>query len=107
MFVRHISHEIRTPLNAARMGLLLVKDELASGRSRQDCLTTLSEVSKASDVVLEVVNDFLLFDKIESGTLVLDTSRLNMMMFVEETLEPMRLQVGKSASRPDLTASNS
>ena len=93
MFVRHISHEIRTPLNAVKMGLEVLLNQTASGSGKKSYKETLLELVKASDVVLEVVNDFLLFDKIESGIMILEREPLNIVDFVRESMATLLLQV--------------
>ena len=93
MFVNHISHEIRTPLNAVKMGLQVLEVEIKNDKHSAECLKTLSEISKASEVVMEIVNDFLLFDKIESGKMQLELEQLEALIFVKESIDPLLVQV--------------
>jgi signal transduction histidine kinase len=99
-FVRFISHEVRTPVNAISMGLQLLHDEIACVAGLhpgEDSQTSASASTAASapmegslddklrgwldlseDVLsnthsaVDVLNDLLNFDKIESGTLQLE-----------------------------------
>jgi len=88
-FVRFISHEIRTPLNTVRLGLKLFELEIvALGKevrrlSPAQLLARVKEnlanwklltddVLGNTEAAVDVLNDLLNYDKIESGTLRLE-----------------------------------
>ncbi|KAJ1413712.1 histidine kinase-like ATPase [Ochromonadaceae sp. CCMP2298] len=92
-FVRFVSHEIRTPMNAVRLGMSLFSTEIdglvakLAGKSLEDVLavlhTTLTDwrqiavdVLDNTEAAVDVLNDLLNYDKIESGTLRLEFSSL-------------------------------
>jgi len=67
-FLANMSHEVRTPLNAM-MGLTAL---LADSRLQADQRTLLSQVQRASQSLLTVVNDVLDLAKIEAGEMRLE-----------------------------------
>ena len=92
-FVRYISHEIRTPLNTVSMGLLLLEQEVKEGASTTVLLGILEDIKESCKASLEVVNDFLLFDKISSGNVALELSPVHVVGFVESCVRSFRIQV--------------
>ena len=92
-FVRYISHEIRTPLNTVTMGLQVLREELLSDGASQSKITTLKSIEDACDIAIDILNDLLLFDKIESGVMKLDITKVPVRLFISETVRPFFLQV--------------
>lgn len=112
-FVRFVSHEVRTPLNSVGMGLTLLKHEITAmlhhrgsssssspPSSRLDkglekiCRSWLSlaeEISVNSKTAVDVLNDFLNYDKVESGDLSLDNSIVPIFALVEQTVIEFKL----------------
>jgi signal transduction histidine kinase len=111
MFVRYVSHEIRTPLHITLLGLshldqlLKVEDEqesklcdteivtLPTGESNQnqnkilqevrnEVSQTLAEVHGSCEVAVNVVNDLLLFEKLDSGLFSLVRSHVDVHQLV-------------------------
>lgn len=81
-FLAHISHEIRTPLTA----IVGVADIM---KAKQDNLTDkqkkLVDVLRVSAISLrELLTGILDFSRIESGALVLDERRVNLMELIKE-----------------------
>ena len=70
-YVRYISHELRTPLSAANAGLQMLHAELSASASTnpvdEERLDTLSDVCSAIQTTVEILNDLLTFEKMESG----------------------------------------
>ena len=97
MFVNYISHEVRTPLNTAIMGLQVLADELET--SDKDTLESLREVREACDISVNVLNELLMFDKLEGGTLMLEKTKENALELVTETISAFNIQVIRVKSR--------
>lgn len=91
MFVRYISHEIRTPLNTAIMGLQVLTQSLNTYNDH-DNLEVVQDISKSCDIAVNILNELLTFDKLQSGTLLIEKSRVNAMSLVEETVRPFQIQ---------------
>ena len=94
MFVSYISHEVRTPLNTAIMGLQVLIEALQSPADMEN-LDTANDVKNACDVAVNVLNEVLTFDKLESGTLMLEKSTVHAMGLVEETVSMFQIQVSR------------
>ena len=114
-FVRFVSHEVRTPLNSVCMGLTLLKHEIASllrqhGHSssnlgakmdkplEQKCRSWLAlsdEVAANATCAVDVLNDFLNYDKVESGQLSLDCTIVPIFELIEETVVEFKLPAAK------------
>ena len=91
MFVNYISHEVRTPLNTAIMGLQVLVDELQT--TEPDTLESLQEVRESCDIAVNVLNELLMFDKLEGGTLMLEKTKENALELVTETISAFNIQV--------------
>ena len=76
------------------MGLQVLREELLLDRANDRRLGTLKSVEDACDIAIDILNDLLLFDKIESGVMKLDISQIPVRLFVTETVKPFFLQVG-------------
>ena len=92
MFVRYISHEVRTPLNTAIMGLQVLVEALQATRDKEN-LDTAHEVRRSCDTAVNVLNELLIFDKLESGTLMLEKTTVSAVGLVEETVSMFQIQV--------------
>lgn len=97
-FIRFVSHEVRTPLNAVMMGLSIIEAEMEAEEGSTERLTLLREVQTSTEHAVEVLNDVLLYDKIESSIKV-DISLVNIWHIIERTLSEFKLP----AARQDVT----
>ena len=125
-FVRFISHEIRTPLNSVCMGLTLLQEEIAMSlgyRNVEEFLTAdEKEVFRRSKVAgkdqewfnlahevqvnaqssVDVLNDLLNYDKVESGTLELELSVIPIWKLIEQTISEFKLPAATKKVSLDL-----
>jgi len=76
--IRYISHEIRSPLNIVQNGVMLVKEDLLSGKEYNisEVLDTLADVEHASIAASSIIDDLLNFEKIEAGTFKIEQKLL-------------------------------
>ena len=91
MFVNYVSHEVRTPLNTAVMGLQVLTDDLSS--ADQQILNNLREVRESCDIAVNVLNELLMFDKLEGGTLMVEKEEVNALDLVTKTVALFNMQV--------------
>jgi signal transduction histidine kinase len=100
-FVRYVSHEIRTPLNTVQVGIDLLTDALSSPRSTPDSETSSSEykldlcndVHVACVVAVDMLDDLLLYDKIEEGNMVLEKTSVDFHALYRQTVGMFSVQV--------------
>ena len=87
-YVRYISHELRTPLNAATLGLNMVVTQMKKKRNltsdEAEMCETLSDIRLACSTAVDILNDLLSFEKLESGILVLHRENISVMKFMKE-----------------------
>ena len=87
--MKYISHEIRTPLNVAYMGLQLLEEE-------SDPLVVkdiVKDSTSACSTAINILNDLLLFDKVEEGKMILDRAVVAVRPLLFECLRLFHLQV--------------
>jgi signal transduction histidine kinase len=78
-FLSTMSHEIRTPLNA----VIGMSNLLIMGGPRPDQKENLEVLKFSAGNLLSIVNDVLDFNKIESGTLVFENTRFNLVELMQ------------------------
>ena len=93
MFVRYVSHEIRTPLSIVSMGLQLAKEELIKVGDVEETVRLLEDVKSSSDTAVGILNSLLTYDKIDTGTLVLEKEELPVWDFLSDTVRASQVQV--------------
>ena len=102
-FVRYISHEIRTPLNTVAMGIQYLKSSiidrstgsLKSNICAEEVCSMLEDVHESCDIAVEILNNILTYDKLESGNLVLSKQTVLARTFLIDALKPFCIQVVK------------
>ena len=99
MFMRYISHEMRTPLNTVSMGLnVLMKQFQNVFHLATDhlCYLTAKDIQGSCNVAIEILNDMLLYDKIESGLLALELVNFSPWLDIKQSVELFYIQVNIS-----------
>eukprot|EP01036_Dinobryon_divergens_P024125 gene24123-32542_t len=71
-FVRYVSHEIRSPLNVAHAGLEILKADLEAMGASLAILNLLDDIFSASNAAIEILNDMLHYEHMDSGTFKLE-----------------------------------
>ena len=71
-FVRHVSHEIRTPLNVVMSGLDLLHTQ--STNLSEDAADIVADMRSACMVAINILNDLLTYEKLDSNLLALEKS---------------------------------
>jgi hypothetical protein len=93
--VTTLSHEFRTPLTTLQSSSELVERSLQgvemSGRPQHH----LAQIKKAIKNLLDLLNDILMIEKIESPKDELDIKPIDTQRFFEELVESMRIGIGK------------
>ncbi len=93
-FVRYISHEIRSPLSTASLGLDFLATQMSDNRlTYEQVLEVVRDAKIATDIATSTLNDLLMFDKIESGMLVVVLTDCDMWEFVNRCVKPFNIQV--------------
>jgi signal transduction histidine kinase len=105
--VRYISHELRTPLNTAFLGLKLLTDDMAISDDPKDAerYDTLRDVNLSCKAALDILNDLLCFDKLESGILELHKQDKEVLPFVADCLAMFAAQAREGKIKMTVTNS--
>jgi signal transduction histidine kinase/Flp pilus assembly protein TadD len=85
-FITNMSHEIRTPLNAITgFSGLLLRDDIAPDKRKE----YNDQVIKNNKILVNMIEDLIDTSKIESGSLQLHPSRVNIEYFLNQLNEPI------------------
>ena len=82
-FLRRMSHDIRTPINGIRGMVTIGKSCLNEPEKEEECL---DKIRTTSDFLLDLVNDVLDMNKLESGEIHLEHKPFNLKEVLEETI---------------------
>lgn len=82
-FLQRMSHDIRAPINGI-IGMLAVAEHHRDDLKKQD--ECREKISKASQLLLELINEVLDMGKLESGEVVLEESSFNLKDLSNEVL---------------------
>jgi signal transduction histidine kinase len=94
LFVRYVSHEIRTPLNTTLLGLNLLENDLKDGVDDRAVLGELvSDATSSCTIAIGILNDLLMYEKIDGGLLTLERAETPVWAFVEGVLKVFLIQV--------------
>ena len=107
-YVRYISHEMRTPLNAATLGLNMVVTQMKKNRhptqAEQELVETLSDIRLACSTAVDILNDLLSFEKLESGILDLHRENIAALKFMKEGIVMFSAQAKEKLVTLDLAS---
>ncbi len=105
MFVRYVSHEIRTPLNITILGLKYLEEELK--KENKEALSSvqdvLDDVKCSCTIAVDILNDLLLYEKLDDGIFTLSLSLIAMIDFFREAINVFKVQA--KSSEIELTVS--
>ncbi|MEE0028575.1 MAG: histidine kinase dimerization/phospho-acceptor domain-containing protein, partial [Dialister sp.] len=82
-FLQRMSHDIRTPINGI-IGMLAVAERYPDDLKKQD--ECRGKISKASQLLLELINEVLDMGKLESGEVVLEEKSFHLQELLNEVL---------------------
>lgn len=84
-YVRYVSHELRTPIAVALMGVNIAKldlHEIYKIPEDSAVTQTLMDVEVACSSAVDILNDMLSFDKLESGVMMVHKSMVRVEPFI-------------------------
>jgi signal transduction histidine kinase len=92
--VRYISHELRTPLNTAFLGLKLIIEELKGSDNPEDIerYDTLCDVNLSCMAAVDILNDLLCCEKLDSGILELHRQDVAVASFLSKCVDMFAVQ---------------
>ena len=88
-FLRRMSHDIRTPINGIRGMATLARHHVKEPEKESEYL---DKIITSSDYLLDLVNDVLQMNKLESGKITFESKAFNMHTLAEETMELCKIQ---------------
>ena len=93
-YVRYISHELRTPLNTAFLGLKLLTSDLKASSDPVDInrYDTLCDVNMSCMAAVDILNDLLCYEKLESGILELHKESMVIQPFLRDSVSMFSVQ---------------
>ena len=92
-FVKCISHEVRTPLNTVRMGLQLLLSRSTEFCIPEECMLILSDINSSCENSIDVLNELLLYDKMEDNTVQIEKESTLIRKILLDTIAPFAVQV--------------
>jgi len=94
-FVRYVSHEIRSPLNVAFAGLEILKAELEVVGVSSFVRELLEDIYFASNTAIDILNDMLQYEHIDSGTFKLDMAVMPLLDAFRRRLSAYKFMASK------------
>lgn len=87
-FLARISHELRTPL----AGIIGATELALSASSREEQRALIETAQQSSNILLELVDDILDFEKLERQKLQLEPAVFDLPLAVNSALEPLKMR---------------
>lgn len=100
-FLRRMSHDIRTPINGIR-GMLSIANHYPKDYERQQHFR--NKVMQASGFLLDLVNDILNMNKLESGMVELEEKPFDVTEILQETVTIASMQANESGIKIERVA---
>ncbi len=97
-FTSDVSHELRTPLTVIKGNTSLT---LKKERNTEYYIKTVTEIDKAADSMLEIVESLLLLSRAESGNAKLRLKSVNLYSLIEEIISNFVINTSKSIKIED------
>ena len=94
--MRYVSHEMRTPLNTVMLGLSYVQKQLVKSlgvNSNHESLSAIKETQMSCEIAVNILNDMLMYDKVEDGLLKMELQTMSPWQFFEDSIKPFFIQV--------------
>jgi signal transduction histidine kinase len=106
-FVRYVGHEIRTPLNTVTLGLDLIQSNITSFLEKSGTSPSsvsilsqisqmVSEVSDSSTIAIDILNDMLLYDKVEQGNIAIYPEKITTSQLLTSLVSNFSIQARDS-----------
>jgi signal transduction histidine kinase len=107
--VRYISHELRTPLNTAFLGLKLITEELKESTNPKNIerYDTLCDVNLSCMAAVDIFNDLLCSEKLESGILESHRQDVAFNSFLSDCVSMFAVQAREGEVTVTVTDDNS
>ena len=96
-FVRYVSHEIRSPMNVVHAGLELLRTELEATGAFRSVLELLQDIYFASETAIEILNEMLQFEHMDSGTFKLECVVTQLFKCFENRLNSFKYMAAKKS----------
>lgn len=94
--VTTISHEFRTPMTTIRSSAELIRRNLEKEQPIEKVYKHLDLINRSIDNVLELLNDVLLIEKIDSKHADINFQPLNPTKFFQELTEDIKVGIGRN-----------
>ena len=96
-FVKYVSHNIRTPINVLSMGLECAEiDMMHHGEDHEMTMSTIGDLKMSCSNALDILDDVLLFDQLESGDFEISCHPENPLNLIRENLRVMQQVASKN-----------
>jgi hypothetical protein len=96
-FIRQMSHEIRTPLNIIVSGLNLLGAHASTLNA--EVVELIEDIESASVRAVEILDDFLMFEKLDAHALQLNRTSRNVITLISSVVDAFKNNVTNNYSR--------
>ena len=90
-FVNFISHELRTSFSIIQGGLEVIEQRSKDGNLSGDVETAIKELKGSCSTGVDILNEFLDFEKLDAGLGTVEKSVQNPLEFILSTVSPFQL----------------
>ena len=88
-FLRRMSHDIRTPINGIRGMVEICRHSMGDPQKQEECL---DKIMASSSFLMELVNDVLDMNKLESGNIRLEEKPFDLLEVLQEVNDVIGVQ---------------